>query len=371
MATSRQEAFRNSAADAPLVSVVVVNHNRAELLEGCLRSLLQQTYPKLEIWVVDNGSEDQSLQVLQSLGEPCLHWIALRENRGFAAANNLAFERARGDYVALLNNDAEADPGWITALMEAIVDSPSVGMCASKILFAGSRIIDKAGHLIYPDGQNRGRGTGERDRGQFDSLEEALLPDGCAALYRRQLLDEVGGFDPEFFAYADDADLGLRARWMGWGCLYIPSALVHHRHSSTSGRFSARKIYWVERNRYWLAVKNLPLSWLLASPFLTAYRWMLNFGAAMRGKGAAGSFRRQESLGRLALTVVKALLEGLAGTGRMWRKRRQLRRTRRLSDRQFKRLLRRFKISARDLALREYEGKFHAEAQWRSGEAQN
>ncbi|MEE8586681.1 MAG: glycosyltransferase family 2 protein [Acidobacteriota bacterium] len=353
MSTSRPGDL--PAAEAPLVSVVVVNHNRAEMLRECLRSLLDQTYPNLEIWVVDNGSRDESLKIVDCFDEPRLHLIALAENRGFAAANNLAFERAGGDFVALLNNDAVADPGWIAALMEAIQEAPSVGMCASKILFAGTRIIDKAGHLIYPDGQNRGRGTGEQDRGQFESLEEALFPDGCAALYRRRLLEEAAGFDSEFFAYADDADLGLRARWMGWGCLYVPAALVHHRHSSTSGRFSPQKIYWVERNRCWLAVKNLPLSWLMASPFLTAYRWALNLGAALRGRGAAGNFRRQASLGRLAITVLKALLDGLAGTPRMWRKRLRLRRSRRLSDRQFKKLLRRFKISARDLALRELE----------------
>jgi GT2 family glycosyltransferase len=145
--------------------------------------------------------------------------------------------------------------------------------------------------------------------------------------------------------------------------LYVPDAVVHHRHSSTSGRFSPQKIYWVERNRYWLAVKNLPLTWLMASPWLTAWRWGFNVSAALRGKGSAGSFRRETSLGTLAMTILRGFWDGLRGTGRMWRKRRQLRSKRRLSDRQFKKLLRGFRISARDLALREFEGGFHAEAQ--------
>lgn len=355
-ASTHEAAKRDPDGDAPLVSVVVVNRNRAELLADCLRSLLDQSYPKLEIWVIDNGSEDKSLQVLDSFAEPRLQWISLQENQGFAGGNNLAFQKVRGEFVALLNNDAVADPGWIAALMKAIASSPSVGMCASKILFADTRIIDKVGHLIYPDGQNRGRGTGEEDRGQYDSQQEALFPDGCAALYRRRLLEETGGFDADFFAYADDADLGLRARWMGWECLYVPSALVYHRHSSTSGRFSPQKIYWVERNRYWLAVKNLPLTWLLASPWLTVWRWGFNVWAALSGKGAAGSFRRETSLGTLTLTILRGFWDGVLGTGRMWRKRRQLRGRRRLSDRQFKQLLRRFSISARELALREFEG---------------
>ena len=90
-------------------------------------------------------------------------------------------------------------------------------MAASKVLvWQDPTIIDKAGHLIYPDGQNRGRGSGEIDRGQYDQIEEVLWPDGCAAMYRKAMLDEIGGFDEDFFAYADDAELGLRARIAGW-----------------------------------------------------------------------------------------------------------------------------------------------------------
>ena len=93
-------------------------------------------------------------------------------------------------------------------------------MAASKILvYEDPRRIDKAGHLIYPDGQNRGRGTGEFDTGQYDQVEEALWPDGCAAMYRRAMLDQIGGFDEDFFAYGDDAELGLRGRIAGWKCL--------------------------------------------------------------------------------------------------------------------------------------------------------
>ena len=99
----------------------------------------------------------------------------------------------------------------------AIRTGDAVGMAASKILvWEDPRRIDKAGHLMYPDGQNRGRGTGQIDRGQFDRVEETLWPDGCAAMYRRAMLDEVGGFDEDFFAYADDAELGLRGRIAGW-----------------------------------------------------------------------------------------------------------------------------------------------------------
>src|SRR5690606_34383375 len=107
---------------------------------------------------------------------------------------------SRAEFIALLNNDAEAEPDWLASMRRAIADSPDVGMVASKILvYEDPRRIDKAGHLIYLDGQNRGRGTGETDRGQFERVEEVLWPDGCAALYRRSMLEQIGGFDEDLF----------------------------------------------------------------------------------------------------------------------------------------------------------------------------
>ncbi len=337
----------------PLVSVIVVNHNRADLLRECLDSLLAQTYPCFEILVVDNGSTDGSRALVSGYADSRLRLISLEENLGFGVANNIAIKEAHGTLIALLNNDAVADPAWLQHLVRPMTMDPAVGMCASKILVYGTRVVDKAGHLMYPDGQNRGNGTGEIDDGRFDTPGEALFPDGCAALYRREALEQAGGFDPHFFAYADDADLGMRCLLKGWTCLYEPRAVVQHHRSSTSGPYSAEKVYLVERNRLWLAVKNFPLSLVILSPLLTANRWAWNLIAALTRKGAAGNFRRQSSLADLLGVLFRAYRDGLRGLALMLEARKRVRRERNLSDWQFYRLLWRFRISARCLAMQD------------------
>ncbi len=322
----------------------------------CLRSLVRQSYGSLEILVVDNGSSDDSLEVVKTFSDERIRLILLDDNLGFAGGNNVAIQEAGGEFIALINNDAVAEERWIEELLRAIRDSePSVGMWASKMLFFETDIIDKAGHLMYPDGQNRGRGTGERDRGQYEFLEEVLFPDGCAAVYRKRMLDEIGGFDESFFAYGDDADLGIRGRWMGWRCLYVPDAVVYHHHSSTSGPFSVQKIYWIERNRMWLAIKNFPLPLLIINPLFTLNRWLWNLLAALLRQGAAGNFRRQASLWELVRTVTRAHRDGLRQLGRMFAKRHRIRKTRRIADLEFCRLLFRFRISGRVMAFQDLD----------------
>ena len=266
---------------SPRVSVVIVNLNGRAMLGDCLRSLWRQEYQDFEVVVVDNGSTDGSMEFLGSLSDRRLRTVALRVNRGFAAGCNAGIHAATGEYIATLNNDAQAEPGWLEALVAVLDEDSHTGMCASKILFAGDRRrIDKVGHLIYMDGLNHGRGSGEVDTGQFDRVEEVLFPDAAAALYRREMLDQIGLFDELFFAYGDDADLGLRGRIAGWMCIYVPTALVYHIHSATAGEFSALKAFLIERNRIWVAIKLFPLPLLCVSPFFTALRFLFHaYGA--------------------------------------------------------------------------------------------
>jgi GT2 family glycosyltransferase len=303
--------------------------------------------------LVDNGSTDGSRPWLRTRCAGKWRLIELPTNRGFAGGVNEGIRIARGEFVALLNNDAVAEPDWLAALASGMAD-PTVGMAASRIYFYDRRqVIDKVGHLFYPDGLNRGRGAGEVDLGQFDREVEVLFPDGCAAMYRGRMLEDIGLFDEQFFAYGDDADLGLRARWRGWNCRYVPGAKVYHRHSRSLGKYSPQKAFLVERNRLWVAVKLLPLPLLLVSPLLTAWRFVWHLFSIFRSRGLAGGVTREHSAAGLFFALIRAYLSGLRGMGTILRKRRQVFAGRRISSRQFCALLRRFRISARELALRD------------------
>lgn len=337
----------------PLVSVIIVNHNRAALLEACLGSLLKPQGVAFEVVVVDNGSADDSAAVVEDFaaGAPFpVRLIRNAENLGFCAANNQGIRASGAPFVALLNNDAEAEPYWLAQLHSAF-ENPRVGMAASKILvYDDPRIIDKAGHLIWLDGQNRGRGTGELDRGQYDRTEEVLWPDGCACMYRRAMLEEVGLFDEDLFAYGDDAELGLRARIAGWRCLYVPEAVVRHHRGATLGVASPQRLKLIERNRVLLAVKHFPPDLLLLNPLFFAVRAAAGAWAALRGRGEAGRIEGAGGKLRAFLAVLKGDAEALAMLPRTWRKRRALRPLRRLSNADVRRLLFEHRIRLRELS---------------------
>lgn len=337
---------------SPWVSVVVPNWNGAAWLGQCLDSLRSQRYPNYEVLVVDNGSTDESRQIASKAGR-WVQWIALPENLGFAGGVNVGLTYCRGELVALLNNDATADPDWLLQLVAGLNEA-GVGMAASKILRWGEpATIDKAGHLIYWDGQNRGRGTGEADHGQFEDIAETLFPDGCAALYRRELLDETGGFDPMFFAYGDDADLGMRSRLLGWKCVYVPRAVVRHRGAATSGKFSKSRVLWIERNRLWLALKCFPLELLLLAPLLTAWRLFWNVISLVARRGSAARFRLQGSVAELLVALAGAYWQGLNRLAPVLKARRRLWRNRQISRKELFALLWKFRIGARQIALRD------------------
>ena len=335
----------------PDISVAVVNWNRRDYLRACLTSLAGQRDANFEVIVVDNGSSDGSAEMARS--EFGVRVIANAANRGFCAANNQAFAAARGEFIALLNNDAEAAPDFLANLRSAFDAAPNIGMAAAKVLVWEDprRIdrIDKVGHLIYPDGQNRGRGTGEIDRGQYDRVEECLWPDGCAAMYRKAMLEAIGGFDEDFFMFADDAELGLRGRIAGWRCLYMPGAVVRHHRGASLDAASPKRIFLIERNRVLLAAKLFPWSLLVLNSYYFALRLASGLAAAAGGKGEMARFPGLANKLRLACTILRADLAALRLLPRMLRKRREVRRIAKLTPAEIRQLILQNRIPVRAL----------------------
>ncbi len=340
--------------NAPLFSVIILNWNGRHLLEECISSIRSQTFRDFETIVVDNGSTDGSVGWLRDRCGDSVSTVALPSNLGFAGGNNAGIRVAGGRYVILLNNDTDVDPGWLAALADAVRRHPGAGMFTPKILNYYRRDeIDNTGHLIYPDGLARGRDRLEKDDGRFDEEGETLWPSGCAGVYKKEMLDEIGLLDESFFAYGEDVDLGLRARWAGWTCFYVPTAVVYHKYSITTGAYSPQKAFLVERNRIWILFKNFPAREILLSPFRTGYRYAYHLTGALSGRGAAGKFADEQSIGRLFLATLRAEIAALAGAPRMLRSRRAGSVLHRITPGEFRSLLARFSLTAREAAWKE------------------
>jgi len=323
------------------VTVVVPTLAADEVLARCLEGLGRQTFGDFDVIVVDNSGRDAVRQ------EGRVRVITNQRNVGFGAAVNQAFRESQAPFLAVLNDDAVPEPGWLAALLAAVDTRPDVGMCASQIRLRGGR-LDSAGMLLCRDGSSKQRGHQESPE-SFLRREESLCPSGCAAFYRREMLEETGVFDESFFLYCEDTDLGLRARWAAWECLYVPDAVVEHLYSHSAGKASALKAYYVERNRLFLLVKNFPFADLAVAPFYSVARYFWHVIFAIQGRGKAAEFRSEGNRGRsLPLYVLKAYLSLLVHFPALWKQRRRMKR--RLTPRQFRGLMRRFSIGPRQVA---------------------
>jgi GT2 family glycosyltransferase len=298
------------------VAVIVVNWNGLRHLETCLSSLVSQTYPHFEVVMVDNGSTDGSADFVHSRF-PSVRIIQNEENVGFAAGNNVGIRQTDSEFVAMLNNDAWVEPNWLEELAYTMTSDSRVGMCASKMLFAHCpTMINSAGICLDRLGIAWDRCGGLPDDDDL-AIREIFGPCAGAAMYRRELFEDVGGFDEDFFAFLEDVDLAWRARWREWRCLYVPAARAYHAHSSTAGEGSPLKRHLLGRNKVWTLVKNYPWPHLaLYGPLICLYDFLSSI-YALRSTNGIHSLR-----GRLS---------ALRGMARMWSKRRDIQRTRNAS----------------------------------------
>ncbi|HXU93879.1 MAG TPA: glycosyltransferase family 2 protein [Gallionella sp.] len=294
------------------VSVVIVNWNGARFLERCLAALMVQSVKPREIILVDNASTDGSIEIAGKF--PSIKLLALSENTGFARGNNIAIKACalESEWIALLNPDAFVTSDWLEGMLAAALRNPHCDVFACKLVKAENiSIADGWGDAYHISGRVWRQGQGAPVSNLANMECEVFSPCAAAALYRRCALDEVGGFDEDYFCYVEDVDLGFRLRLAGRCCLYVPQAMVLHVGSGTTGgQHSDFSVYHGHRNLIWTFVKDMPglLFWLLLPLHvllnLVSIVW---FGLQGRGR-----------------IILRAKRDALLGLPKMWRKRREI-----------------------------------------------
>jgi GT2 family glycosyltransferase len=336
------------------VSVIILNWNGEEYIEDCLLSVFAQDYAPLEVIVVDNASSDGSADMVERRF-PRAILVRNETNLGFGAGNNRGIRKASGKCIVVLNNDAQMERECVTELKKALDKDEQYGAAAAKILLKHERgLIDAAGIVVCPDGLSIGRGRLEQE-GLFDKEEEVFFASGCCAMFRKEMLEDIAVdgeyYDEDFFAYADDTDLGWRARIRGWRCIYAPLARAYHLHSASAGTYSPLKAFLVERNRLWLQVKSFPLPLILCGQAYTLARYAYQAYGALRGRGAAGGFTAAHSRMALVRVLTRVYVSAFKGLPRMLRKRGLIRRKGCLGTVELFRMIKRYGISTRKIAL--------------------
>lgn len=246
------------------VSLIVLNYNGEAVILDCLRAIDAQTFKDFELIIVDNNSNDSSIDLIEGFKRHStlrLKTDYLKENVGFSGGNLEGLKYAGGQYIALLNNDTEVDKYWLEELVKAMDEHPEVGICASKMIVYGRDVIDSAGdgYTISLKGFKRGEGE-SIERLRLNQQEYVFGACAGAALYRRYMLNEIGFLDKDFFLIDEDTDLNFRAQLSGWKVLYVPTAIVYHKVRSSIGHMSDMAVYYGLRNSEFVKIKNVPLS---------------------------------------------------------------------------------------------------------------
>ena len=299
------------------VTVVIINWNGEQFIERCLASLMAQTVKPNEIILVDNASSDKSVEIARLF--PLVRIIALDQNVGFACGNNLAIDSSAAEslWIALINPDAFAEPLWLENLLLATESNPRFDLFGSKLVNAVDPMIsDGEGDAYHMSGLVWRMGHGAPGLPSTQNVQhEVFSPCAAAALYRRSVLLEIGGFDEDYFCYVEDVDLGFRLRLAGYHCLYVPQSVVHHVGSGTTGgKHSGFALYHGHRNLVWTFVKNMPgiLFWILL-PLHITLNLVSIIWFTLLGQGRV---------------ILRAKRDALLSLPQMWRKRQQIQKTR-------------------------------------------
>jgi hypothetical protein len=297
---------------SPKVALITVNWNGKKFLQTCFDALQQQAYDNFDIFFVDNGSTDGSIDFVKQ-NFPKTKIISLDHNTGFAFPNNRAFtdiaKNKEYKYVITLNNDTKVQPNFISEMVTIAERDEKIGAVQPKVkFFYEPNLIDNTGIVIAPDGGGMNRGFKEEDKGQYEKEEEVFGPCAGASLYRVSAIEKTSFFDEKFFAYYEDLDLAWRLRYYGYKTIYTPKTTVSHVHSATAISHSPFKAFFVQRNRLLVIVKNFPAKLLFYSLFyLTVKRYfhLLN-SALFKKKGPSYKLREKTGMGALFAITIKA-----------------------------------------------------------------
>ncbi len=252
---------------SPLVSLIIVYWNSAKYLSRCLKSISLQSFKNFEIIIIDNGSSDQGLKDLEkNYSKLHLSIEHPKSNIGFAAANNLGAQLARGKWLVLLNTDAFPEPDWLEKLISASRSHPEIASFSSRQIQANApSYLDATGDAYHVSGLAWHIDSDYPSEHYGLESRKIFSPCAASAMYLRQAFEDVGGFDEDFFSYFEDVDLGFRLQLRGYRSFYVSDAIVHHVGSATLGAKSDFAFYYVHRNLIWTFVKNMP------SPLLWRY----------------------------------------------------------------------------------------------------
>lgn len=251
--------------DDSLVSVLIVNWNGAEVLPECLSSVLLLNHKNIEIVVVDNGSTDDSVDIVDKICGGKAKIVRLEKNVGFAAGMNAGFEKAAGEFIATLNNDMVVEPSWLDQPLELFKDK-SVGIvsCRQMNYYDRSK-IDGLYHCVTEELVFMPFGSGREFCGDdlFSKPGYVISANGGSAVLRTDAVRALGGYDAGFFGYMEETDFCMRAFLRGWRCAYAPNAVVYHIDGFSFKKNGKTRYYLRERNRVWFLYKNIPAADML------------------------------------------------------------------------------------------------------------
>lgn len=313
----------NSNTDDKLASIILLSYNSKDDLVECIQSLEKQTYINYEIIIVDNASTDGTPEFIRN-NYPHIRLIETGSNIGYPAGNNIGFKHTNGEYIVILNPDTVAEPKWLIELIKPFKDNMDIGLTTSRILIYGEKdVINTCGNSIHYTGLDFCRGLYEPSS-SYSKPEEVGAISGCSFAIRREVFEQLGGFDPDFFLYLDDADLSWRARLMGHTIMFVPESVVYHKFQLSIAPW---KEFYLERNRYLMLLKNcssrmlvLMLPAILVTEIVTWGHAVLNGYQYVQNK-------------------LRAYWWVLTNPGKILDKRREVQNNRKIADREIMRLL--------------------------------